>query len=216
MQINLSKVINLIAAGLLGLMFVLMVSNALLKSPTMDEQNHIARGYAYLRTGDLRLNLDHPPLINCLSAAPLLLLPDLKLPTDSPAWESAHTITFATQFLWHINQNADQTLLMARLPIMVLALLLGCFVFKWAKELHGPLAGLLALGLYVFDPNILAHGRLTTTDLGVTCFFFIAVYSFWHWLCQPTWLRLTAAGFTLGLALVSKYPALILVPVLYR
>ena len=45
-------------------MFVLMVSSARLKSPTMDEQNHIARGYAYLRTGDLRLNLDHPPLIN--------------------------------------------------------------------------------------------------------------------------------------------------------
>lgn len=213
-QVDRSKVVNLTAVGLLGLMFALMVSSASLKSPTMDEQNHIARGYAYLRTGDLRLNLDHPPLINSLSAAPLLLLPDLKLPTDSPAWERAHTITFATQFLWHGDHNADQILLLARLPIILLAILLGCFVFGWARELHGPLAGLLALGLYVFDPNILAHARLTTTDLGVTCFLFMAVYCFWRWLNHPTWSRLAAAGLTLGLALVSKYSALVLIPIL--
>jgi len=219
MQVNRSKVANLIAVGLLGLMCVLMVSSARLKSPTMDEQNHIARGYAYLRTGDLRLNLDHPPLINSLSAAPLLLLPDLRLPTDSPAWEQAHTIAFATQFLWHGDHDADQILLLARLPIILLAILLGCFVFRWATELHGPLAGLLALGLYVFDPNILANGRLTTTDLGVTCFLFVAVYCFWRWLnhrgkSSSTWLRLAAAGLTLGLALVSKYSALVLIPIL--
>jgi 4-amino-4-deoxy-L-arabinose transferase-like glycosyltransferase len=214
MQVNRSKVVNLIAVGLLGLMCALMVSSARLKSPTMDEQNHITRGYAYLRTGDLRLNLDHPPLVNSLSAAPLLLLPDLKLLTDSPAWEHAHTIVFATQFLWHANHDADQILLLARLPIILLAILLGCFVFRWARELQGSLAGLLALTLYVFDPNILAHARLTTTDLGVTCFMFVAVYCFWRWLNHPTWPRLAAAGFMLGLALVSKYPALVLMPIL--
>ncbi len=208
------KVANFIAVGLLGLMAILMVSSARLKSPTMDEQNHIARGYAYLCTGDLRLNVPHPPLINSLSAAPLLFLPDLELPTDSPNWERAHTITFATQFLWHSNDNADQILLVAHLPIMALAILLGCFVFRWARELHGLLAGLLALGLYVFDPNILAHGRLTTTDLGVTCFMFIAVYCFWRWLNHPTWPRLAVAGLTLGLALASKYPALVLMAIL--
>jgi len=214
MQVDRSKLANFMAVGLLGLMFTLMVSSARLKSPTMDEQNHIARGYAYLRTGDLRLNLDHPPLINSLSAAPLLFLPDLKLPTDSPAWEHAHLIAFATQFLWHGDHDAERILLLARLPIILLAILLGCFVFRWARELHGPLAGLLALSLYVFDPNILAHGRLTTTDLGVTCFLFVAVYCFWRWLNHPTWPRLAAAGLTLGLALVSKYSALVLIPIL--
>jgi len=213
-QVNRSKVVSLIAVALLGLMCVLMVSSARLKSPTMDEQNHIARGYAYLRTGDLRLNLDHPPLVNSLSAAPLLLLPDLRLPTDSPAWERAHTITFATRFLWHGDHDADLILLLARLPIIMLAILLGCFVFRWATELHGPLAGLLALGLYVFDPNILANARLTTTDLGVTCFLFVAVYCFWRWLIHPTWSRLAVAGLTLGLALMSKYSALVLIPIL--
>ncbi|MDY7041024.1 MAG: glycosyltransferase family 39 protein, partial [Chloroflexota bacterium] len=213
-QVNRSRNINIIAVGLLGLMCVLMVSSARLKSPTMDEQNHIARGYAYLRTGDLRLNLDHPPLVNSLSAAPLLLLPNLELPTDNPTWEHAHVIAFATQFLWHANHNPDQILLLARLPIILLAILLGCFVFRWATELHGPLAGLLALFLYVFDPNILAHARLATTDLGVTCFLFIAVYCFWRWLDRPTRSRLAAAGLTLGLALASKYSALVLIPIL--
>ena len=46
-------------------------------SPTMDEQNHIARGLAFLRTRDPRLSLEHPPFINALSALPSLTLPDI-------------------------------------------------------------------------------------------------------------------------------------------
>ena len=38
------------------------------------------------------------------------------------------------------------------------AVLLAWLVFRWARELYGPAAGLLALTLFVFDPNILAHG----------------------------------------------------------
>jgi len=56
---------------LLLLAFGLLMYNAQAQSPTMDEQNHMARGYALLRTGDPRLSLEHPPLINLLEAVPL-------------------------------------------------------------------------------------------------------------------------------------------------
>ena len=56
------------------LLFYFLALNSLIgDSPTIDEQNHIARGLAYLRTGDPRLSVEHPPLVNTLSALPLLM-----------------------------------------------------------------------------------------------------------------------------------------------
>jgi hypothetical protein len=63
------------------LFFFLALSSMRGDSPTMDEQNHLARGLAFLRTGDPRLSLEHPPLVNSLSAVPLLALPEIRLPT---------------------------------------------------------------------------------------------------------------------------------------
>jgi hypothetical protein len=53
---------------LLLIFFSLAMDSARGDSPTMDEQNHIARGLAYLRTGDPRLSTEHPPLVNSLCA----------------------------------------------------------------------------------------------------------------------------------------------------
>ncbi len=69
------------------LLFYFLALNSLVgDSPTMDEQNHLARGLAILRTGDPRFNLEHPPLINALSALPVLTVQGLHLPLDHPSW----------------------------------------------------------------------------------------------------------------------------------
>jgi len=87
---------NVIAVALLLLIFVQALGSARLKSPTMDEQNHIARGLAYLRTGDLRLSVEHPPLVrrsSCLWIIPRGKVgPGMRSPTSScggptpPTW----------------------------------------------------------------------------------------------------------------------------------
>ncbi|MCA9952484.1 MAG: hypothetical protein KDE48_22695, partial [Anaerolineales bacterium] len=87
------------------LIFWFLALNSLVgDSPTMDEQNHIARGLAFLRTGDPRLSLEHPPLINSLSALPLLTMPEIKLPLDSASWQrqppDVYWYIFAEQMMW--------------------------------------------------------------------------------------------------------------------
>ena len=60
---------------------------------------------------------------------------------------------------------------------------------------------------------MLAHARLVTTDVGFTCFAFIATYYYWRSFYsdkKKTWI---AAGVFLGLALLSKFTALLLLPV---
>jgi len=83
--------------------------------------------------------------------------------------------------------------------------LLGAYIcFRWARELYGGAAGLLALTLWCFSPNIITHGQLITPDLGATALGVTAAYFFWRWLKRPEWPRTLAAGLALGIAELAK------------
>ena len=107
-----------LAVVLLMLSFGLALASAVQKSPTMDEQNHIARGAAYLGAGDPRLSIEHPPLVNILSALPAHALLDIYLPLDTVWWEASEWYNFADLFLWKTNPNAEQIVFLSRLPII--------------------------------------------------------------------------------------------------
>lgn len=202
-----------ITVGLLLVMSALALTSALQKSPTMDEQNHIARGAAYLGTGDPRLSIEHPPVVNVLSALPAHLLLDLRLPLDE-WWEVAEWYHFAEAFMWRVNSDPDQIVFLARLPIIGLGLLLVALVYRWAAARFGAWGGLLAATLCALDPNILAHGRLSTTDLGSTFFILLAAYAFWRLSRRISWGRTLVAGMALGLAFAAKLSALLFGPIL--
>jgi len=204
----------LLAVVLLLLAFGLALTSAIQKSPTMDEQNHIARGAAYLGTGDPRLSVEHPPLVNVLSALPAHFLLDLRLPLDTIWWEAGEWYHFADLFLWETNSNAEQIVFLARLPIIALGLMLAALVFRWANERFGPWGGLLAAALCALDPNILAHERLSTTDVGGAFFAFLAAYALWKALGRPSLCRILWAGLTLGLAFAAKLSVLLFGPIL--
>ena len=183
-------------------------------SATYDEQYHIANGLNFLRRGDPGLVAEHPPLIDVIAALPLLADRDLVLP---PAYESSHAVdslAFSDLLVWKLNPDGPSIIARARIPIMGLTLLLALVVYAWGRELYGSAAGLLALILLAFDPNILAHGCLATNDLGVTCFSTIALYAFWRWRREPGLGKATLAGLAIGLAQLSKFSAIFLVAVI--
>ncbi|UCC75420.1 MAG: glycosyltransferase family 39 protein, partial [Anaerolineales bacterium] len=202
---------NWIVITLLGLLAVLCLLSMRFNSPTSDEQNHISRGYHYLVTGNLDLNVA-PPFVNALSAVPLLLQRGITIPSYDVAHARTYINQFADEFVWVYN-DAERIIYSGRLAIVVLSLLLGYFVFRWANELWGVHAGLLALFLYVLDPNIVAHSQLVTTDLGVACLIFIATYFLWRFLRQRRNLDLALAGIAVGLAEATKFSALLLLPI---
>ncbi len=184
------------------------------QSPTMDEPFHLVRGVAYWRTGDLRLQYEHPPLSHALSGLFLALEPDLPSPADLKGWNRASCIDVTRHLLLEPGWPIERVLFLARWPMLALGLVLSALVCRWAGELFGRWAGLAALFLCTFDPNILAHSSLITTDMAVTCLACAACYTFSRWLAQPTSGRLLLAGLTLGLAWGAKLSALILLPVL--
>ena len=95
---------------------------------------------------------------------------------------------------------------------ILLTLLFAFAVAWWTRRRYGPAAGLAAAALCAFDPNLIAHGRYVTTDFPVTAFFFFACVLWVEYLEKATWRRLLAAAVAIGLALITKFSAVLLIP----
>ncbi|MDX1414110.1 MAG: glycosyltransferase family 39 protein [Candidatus Promineifilaceae bacterium] len=187
----------------------------------MDEQNHITRGLAFLRTADPRLSVEHPPLVNSLSAMPLLTLPQITLPFEDPSWErqplDVFWYVFAEKTIWELNRHLDlgQIFFLARMPIVYLTLGLALVGWHFAREMWGRLSGTLVFLLLLFDPNILANGRYSTTDIGGTLFGLLATFLLWRlWRsARWNWRRWIWAALGIGFAFGGKLSTLLLVPI---
>jgi hypothetical protein len=220
-----SRLASILAVSLLLILAAQSVAFIIANSQTNDEVAHISGGYSYLLTGDFRLNPEHPPLIKEICALPLLFF-KLQFPWGQD-WDKNNQWSLGTRFVHEQRELIkEQTgregpavsnnviLFWTRLPVLILSLILGVLVYRMAREMFGIRAGLLALTLYVLDPNIVAHSNLVTTDLGITLFIFLAVYLFWRYLKQPTPLGILWLGLAIGAALASKYSAVWLFPIL--
>jgi 4-amino-4-deoxy-L-arabinose transferase-like glycosyltransferase len=134
------------------------------------------------------------------------------MPADCPSygWKDPGC---AYSFLYEAN-DADRLLFLGRAAVLPFALLLGWVVFLWSRQLFGREAALGALFLYSFEPNILAHSGLVTTDMAAACFIFATIYGFYRFVQRVSLMSLAIAGVALGLALVTKFSALMLFPML--
>lgn len=215
-----------LAAALLILMAVLMFSSVWNDSATMDELAHIPSGYSYLKFKDMRLNPEHPPLLKDLSAIPLQFM-DLHFPLQDKSWTTDINGQWESgaKFLYESGNDADKVVFWARVFPILLTLLLGIYVFKWAREIYDERAGLLALFLFAFSPTVLAHGRYVTTDIAAAFGIFIAMYYFAKRLAafkadeeifayhSPEFLKnLLAAGAAFGIAQSLKFSSFLLIP----
>jgi len=203
----------LVAILLLTIMFTASLTSLWQESATKYEPVHITAGYSYLTQKDYRLNLEHPPLAKDISAIPLLTM-DLNFPKSSPLWEKGTNNEWAlsTDFLYNSGNYADEIIFWSRIPMLLMLLFLGGFIFSWARELAGNKAALIALFLFSFSPSFLAHGKLSTLDTAAALGAVIASYFWIKFLKKINWQNATIAGVTLGIALLFKFSLVILLP----
>ncbi len=165
-------------------------------SETYDERGLINVGYRYLRDGEFNISIN-PPLTSVLNALPGLLY-DAPSPTR---WSSDP-----------FKENFFNVLILSRLKTLIFGILLGIFILIFTKKLFGTRAGLLALFLFSFEPNIITHSSLATTDLLTAFFVFTSAYYFYKFIQQPELKTSIIAGIFLGFALISKFTAILLIP----
>lgn len=208
----LKKNTGIVAVIMLLCMFLLGLFSLDSDSGTTDEIAHIPAGYSYVKYFDYRLNPEHPPLQKAISGFPLLFM-NLDFPDDRPAWTTDVNGQWESgwKFIYEYGNNPDLMFFWARLPILLYSLLLGISLFLWSRELFGKGVALFALFMFCFSPNILAHSRYVTTDLGVTASFFIMIYFFYKFIKNPSWKYLFWSGIMFGVAQLVKFSNIILV-----
>lgn len=202
------------AAGLIiAVAVALAIFSVRDESLTSDELSHIPAGYSYLTQKDMRINPEHPPLIKDLAALPLLFQ-NLKTDFTHPSWtkDVNGQWSFGANFMYETGNDADAIAFSSRIAAMLLFILLCWLVYKWGLEKYGSKAALLALTLTAFSPNMLAHARYVTTDVGAALGFVLALYFFVKFSNQPSKKNLVYAGLAFGLAQLLKFSLILLLP----
>ncbi len=206
---------NLISAGLLLIMAINLLTVVARKSITIDETLVIPAGYYHITEGAFQLAHEHPPLPQLLVALPLLFLslqaPSLNDLANQPS--SQQTVTAGARF-WTANRDRFETIFFwARLPMIILTLLLGVLIFMFTRRLFNARAAVLAVTLFSLEPTILAHGRVAK-DIYVAFAYLLFFFALYVYGSAPTLRRAILLGLACGLALVVKYSMLILFPIL--
>jgi len=188
------------------------------KSVTIDEYGYLPAAYNLVSTGDPRFSEWHTPLVNGLLGLPLLgadivpVVPPTGTPAEGRYW-------FWNNGRWFEEANGERyhaLLVRARLASVALGMALGVVAYLFAREIAGPRsagsAGVAAAALTLFHPDVLAHSRLATLDVGLAFFFTLSLYALHRYMKAPGLRRAAWAGAALGLALASKVTSLLLIP----
>jgi len=211
---------HIAAISLLTIFFFQSLNSIKMKSLTVDEPLYVARGITVLKEGDFRLNFMQPPLAGILGTLPLLCIDNLRLPLETNFWKTCKYNADYVNFTLFANRvvrlpQVKDYINWCRIPIILISVFLGFLVFSWATQLYGIRSGLFALFLYVFSPNILAHSRLITSEMCISCFIFLTMFCFWKLCRKPSVKNIILCGISMGLALLSKTSALSVPPLLF-
>ncbi len=202
----------LTVVGLLVIQATLALTMVHRESLTFDEGDHMFAGYMMWKAGDYGLNPEHPPLAKLLATVPLLA-DHLWVPPPMPGqFFKAEAYLNGRDWLARNDGDRQHLVFEMRASAELLALGLCLVVFLAAREWFGDAAGLIALALVVFDPNVLAHSALVTTDIGVSCFFVAAIWTFYRFASRPTLMRLLLVGLATGLLLATKHSGILIGP----
>ncbi|HEX7149888.1 MAG TPA: hypothetical protein VF618_00250 [Thermoanaerobaculia bacterium] len=185
--------------------WLLVADHARGDSITIDETLHIFAGAEYVQHGTYVTNPEHPPLTKDLAG--LALLPLRLQPPRIVAIGPLPPVEELTRFYTTNHAPLRTIVAAARTPFRWLLVLLIAVVYVAARTAWGVPAAMLASALIALDPNFIAHAGLVHTDVAAALFMtlatVLAVAGRWPW-----------AGVALGLALLAKFSALILVPLM--
>jgi hypothetical protein len=211
----------LAAAALLGAMCFFAGGAALHESVTVDEPAHMAAGLSYWQRLDLRLNEEHPPLGKLLAGFGLFLH-GTRADYSSPSWQVSERFFYAYggQYVfgdaivgrWNDWRSA---LVWARIPMLLLTLVLGWVIYRYGTRLGGPAGGLLCLAAYITTPAMLVFGPLVLTDLPVTLFSLIALWQLGAIWDTPSRRNAWLFGAAFAGALLSKFTGILIFAVIF-
>jgi 4-amino-4-deoxy-L-arabinose transferase-like glycosyltransferase len=195
----------LLVALLIGIAVARVTATYRVYSQTYDEPAHLAAGMEWLDRGVYRYEPIHPPLgRGAIALGPWLA--GVHSQGSADMWQEGNAL-LASRGTNH------RVLALARAGVLPFFVLAAIVTYAWASAIAGTAAGVLAVLLFTTVPPVLAHAGLATTDMpgaaGLIAAFFLLV----RWLEQPSIPRSLSLGGAIGLALLCKMSAVVLLPV---
>ena len=193
-------------------MAVLSGGAARRESIAIDEFAHTGAGVSYWQKLDLRLNEEHPPLSKLLAGLPLAIR-GARADYSHVSWTFSGSKLFH-QYLgewafgeWFLLRWNDprSTIWWARLPMLLVTLLLGFVLYRLGSRLGGTWGGLLCLACYATTPAFLAFGPLVVTDVLITLFWVLTVWLMPRLWRSPSRKDLLLVALAFAGALLSKF-----------
>jgi 4-amino-4-deoxy-L-arabinose transferase-like glycosyltransferase len=171
---------------------------------TWDEAVHVACGMEWLQQGTYNYEDLHPPLARvAVAIGPYLSGIRIKVQDPNPDALATGNAIFAARGQYLHN------LTLSRLGVLPFFLLAAWVVWYWTRRLFGNWAAVAAVGLFTTVPPILGHAGVATTDLPLAATFVLALFAFTIWLERPTTAHSLFLGVSVGLAIMSKFSALL-------
>ncbi len=188
------------------------------QSPAFDEPYHALSAWVQLHRHDYRVDAEDPPLWQYWASLPNGPSAVRFDPAD-PTWRQVpHSVAlqwpWTVQVLYRTPSN-DAAALVARCRAMMLvvAVALGVLIAAWAWRLAGPVAAVVATGLFALDPNFIAHGPLMKNDVAFTLALTGLAAALWRVGRSVTVAGVAAVSVCCAAMLTTKFSGLIAVAV---
>ncbi len=179
-------------------------------SVTVDEVYHLPAGMSYWQFGEFWCYHHNPPFVKLAFSLPAVVA---GVPTDYRKYIPGGDWRGGEMSRDFMTLNKDRYMslyVMCRLVVVAISVLGGSLVFRWSRELFGACGGFISLSMWVFCPEILAHGGLTTIDTGATVVALAASYAFRAYFKEPSLEQAILCGVLLGLAEANKFSLAVL------
>lgn len=208
---------ELLSAALLAVMGLQMLAVISRKSITVDEIVMIPAAYYHLADGNFQLVNEHPPLSKIVAAVPLLFVQpeEARLnPIEAPPNSSNAKWGYQESFWANNVKHFDALSFWPRVSMILLTVALGFLIFRFARELFGPRAAVLAVALFSLEPTVLAHGRVVQTDIPAAFGYLLLFMALYQYARKQTWRRAAWLGAAAAIAILAKFSMLLAGPVL--
>jgi len=218
-SISFSPKIGARTFGLLAVLVAILhafmaITATMEKSPTYDEPAHLTAGYSYWLKNDFRLNPENGNLPQRWASLPLLLGRPNFISLENQSWQRASEGMSSHQFFYERGNDFEEMLQRGRIMMALFSAALCLLIYRCSREFFGPIGGLLSEIVAAFDPTMLAHGALVTSDIAATFFFTASVWTTWRMLNKLTPASLALAALSLSGLFLAKFSAPIVLPVI--